>query len=79
MEYTEYIIYAIAAIIALALAVTLYILPFIIAAVRNHQNKKSILLINVFLGFTSIGWLVALIWAFLDDIKKENDVNEKRN
>lgn len=42
----------------------LYILPWGNAYSRGHHNAKAILVLNVFLGWTGIGWLAALIWSF---------------
>lgn len=42
----------------------LYMLPTIEAKLRNHRNIASIALTNLFLGWTLIGWVVALVWAF---------------
>jgi len=44
-------------------SILLYFLPVIIAAVRNHHNGWSILVVNLFLGWTIVGWVVALAWA----------------
>ena len=41
----------------------LYFLPAIVAAARRTHNATGILLLNVFLGWTVIGWFVALILA----------------
>ena len=41
----------------------LYFLPAIIAAVRNTHNSTAILLVNLFLGWTFVGWVVALVMA----------------
>ena len=41
----------------------LYFFPSIIAAHRDHPNRTGILILNTFLGFTVVGWFVALIWA----------------
>lgn len=51
-------------IILFALGSILYFLPSLIASKRNHHNHISILLVNLFFGWTAIGWIVALIWAF---------------
>lgn len=51
----------------------LYFLPSIIG--YNHRNANSICLLNLFLGWTAIGWIVALIWAVSKD-KKEPTANE---
>lgn len=41
----------------------LYFLPAIVAAMRHTHNSGGILLLNIFLGWTFIGWIVALIMA----------------
>jgi hypothetical protein len=40
-----------------------YFLPTIIALARSQRNTLSIFLLNFFLGWTAIGWVVALVWA----------------
>jgi len=40
-----------------------YFLPAIIAAVRHTHNATGILLLNIFLGWTVVGWFIALIMA----------------
>lgn len=45
------------------LSFALYFLPTIIAAVRKKTNLVGIALVNFFLGWSIIGWVVALIWA----------------
>ena len=45
------------------LAIAFYFLPAIIAAVRHTHNATAILLINIFFGWTGIGWFVALLMA----------------
>ena len=42
----------------------LYFLPTIIAVARKVRNQGSIVVINFFLGWTLIGWVVALALAF---------------
>jgi Superinfection immunity protein len=39
----------------------LYFLPAIIG--RDKREATGILLLNLFLGWTGIGWVIALIWA----------------
>jgi Superinfection immunity protein len=41
----------------------LHFLPTIIAVARRHRSRLAIFLVNFFLGWTVIGWIVALIWA----------------
>jgi len=41
----------------------IYFLPTIISAIRGHHNQVPILIVNIFFGWTLLGWIVALIWA----------------
>ena len=43
--------------------IAIYFIPTIIAFVRGRINKRAILCMNLFLGWSFIGWVVALIWA----------------
>jgi T4 superinfection immunity protein len=38
----------------------LYFVPTIVAAARHTTNRRSVAVINIFLGWTFIGWIVAL-------------------
>ena len=46
----------------------MYFLPSIIALARGKRDLLAIFLLNFFLGWTVIGWLVALIWAAKHDV-----------
>ena len=46
----------------------IYFLPTIVALVRHKRNTLSIFLLNLFLGWTLIGWIVALVWASTVDV-----------
>jgi hypothetical protein len=46
----------------------LYFLPSIIALVRSKRDTLAIFLLNLFLGWSVIGWFVALIWAAKHDV-----------
>lgn len=50
-------------IILFILSLALYFLPTIIALLRGHRNALAIFLLNFFLGWTFIGWVVALVWS----------------
>lgn len=43
--------------------VCLYALPVRVAQRRNAKRKIAIAMLNLLLGWTLIGWLVALVWA----------------
>lgn len=57
------IVFAIAGGCALVLWITF--LPTFIAYWRAHPNRVPILLLNIFFGWTILGWVAALIWACL--------------
>ena len=40
-----------------------YFLPFIVALWRSHRQSAAIFVLNLLLGWTFIGWAVALVWA----------------
>jgi hypothetical protein len=44
-----------------------YFLPCIVAAYRKKRNTVAIAVLNLFLGWTVIGWVVALVWASAHD------------
>lgn len=50
-------------IIGFILLVALYFLPWIVAYQRDHHQCNSIALLNLFLGWTFIGWVAALVWS----------------
>jgi Superinfection immunity protein len=45
-------------------SIVLYFCPTIIAISRSHTNKTSIIVLNLFLGWTVLGWVGALVWAY---------------
>lgn len=45
-----------------------YFLPAIIAFARSKRDAGSILVLNFFLGWTAIGWVIALVWALKQDV-----------
>ncbi|MEI7532479.1 MAG: superinfection immunity protein [Betaproteobacteria bacterium] len=45
----------------------IYFLPSIIAKMRGKKNFIAILVLNIFLGGTGVGWVIALVWALIID------------
>jgi hypothetical protein len=45
------------------IAIAIYFLPSLVAAKRNHHQTGMVMVINFFLGWTFIGWVVALAIA----------------
>lgn len=52
-------------VICIIFGLWLYFLPSILAYRKKHKNRLPILLINIFLGATAVGWLAAFIWCFI--------------
>ncbi|MBX3425129.1 MAG: superinfection immunity protein [Pirellulales bacterium] len=48
-----------------------YLLPTVVAYSRDHNNTMPIALINVFFGWTLIGWVGSMAWALSSDIKSK--------
>lgn len=58
-ETTKYILYG----IAFLFAVGFYFIPSIIGFSRKHTNSVGIFIVNLFFGWSLIGWIVCFIWA----------------
>ena len=46
----------------------MYFLPSVIGLARSKRDLLAIFLLNLFLGWTLIGWIVALVWAAKADV-----------
>lgn len=53
----------------LIVLLVLYFVPSLIAMARKHSNIAPVLIINLFFGWTIIGWIVSLAWAFTDNVR----------
>lgn len=51
------------------IALGVYFLPVIIAVYRKHNQILPITLITIFLGWTFLGWLAAILWSLNADTK----------
>ncbi|WP_457302447.1 superinfection immunity protein [Phyllobacterium sp. P5_D12] len=49
---------------SLILLFVAYFFPAIVAAARRQNNATAIFVLNLFLGWTLLGWVIALVWAF---------------
>ena len=41
-----------------------YLLPSLVARSRKHHQGRAIFVLNLLLGWTGIGWVIALVWAY---------------
>lgn len=53
----------------LGLILLCYFFPTVVANVRKHNHVMAIFCTNLFLGWTFIGWVVALVWACMNTVK----------
>ncbi len=58
----------------LVVGAAFYFIPTIAAFVKSTPNKMSVLVINLFLGWTFVGWVVALAMAFRDPAPQQQVV-----
>lgn len=47
----------------LALLGLAYFMPTVVAALRGHHNGMAIFVLNLFLGWTLLGWIAAAVWS----------------
>lgn len=52
---------------AILVTIAVYFVPSFIAFKRDKANKTSILVLNIFLGWSLIGWVVSLVWALANE------------
>lgn len=45
----------------------LYFLPTVCAAYECKKNTGAIFILNFLLGWTLLGWVIALVWAVTKD------------
>jgi hypothetical protein len=62
---------AVGAIVAVGLfvilSIAIYFIPTLVAMSRHKRNAGAIFALNLFLGWTLLGWVGALVWALLAD------------
>jgi hypothetical protein len=67
MEVLEFFFSSLIGIIVFIISLAFYFLPTIVAVIRKKRNALAIFLLNLFLGWTFIGWVVAIVWAATKD------------
>lgn len=53
--------------ILFAFLIWIYFIPTLCARIKEHPSILSIFVINLFLGWILIGWVIALAWALKSD------------
>ena len=62
--------------IVLIISAVLYFIPFIIAIIRGIKNSMSVFFLNLFLGWTVIGFFVLIFYAGLTNVKSNETVGQ---
>lgn len=44
-------------------ALLFYFIPSFIASNRKHKSKGGIIALNILMGWTFLGWVIALVWS----------------
>ena len=47
----------------LVLAGLVYFAPAIVALSRSHMSAGAIVVLNLLLGWTALGWIIAIVWT----------------
>lgn len=48
---------------SMAMFLIAYFMPTFVAQTRKHVNKNAIFMVNLFTGWTGLGWFGAMIWS----------------
>lgn len=62
--------------IILIILLASYFIPFIIAIIRGIKNSMSVFFLNLFLGWTVIGFFVLIFYASLTNAKSNESVGQ---
>ena len=55
---------------AIVFLIAVYFAPAIIASARGHLSSMAITVLNALLGWTLLGWIVALVWSLTSNTKQ---------
>ena len=53
--------------ILISICTLFYLLPFAIAFIKRRANTGAIFALNLFLGWSLLGWVAALVWALKEE------------
>jgi hypothetical protein len=69
---------AIFVLLILGIGLWIYFIPAIIAGKRNHHAVNAIIFVNLIAGWTLLGWVACLIWAYSNEktVTKQTIVNK---
>ena len=56
------------------LIMLVYFAPYVNAVLTKNRHVSAIAALNLLLGWTLIGWVVALSWSFMDQPSEPNSI-----
>lgn len=56
--------------ITIVVLIVVYFVPLMIAVRRDMVKVNGVAVLNLLLGWTLLGWIVALVWAVAGDRKQ---------
>lgn len=69
-----------ATVILCVVAFVIYFLPCIIGGIRDKVHGGfGIFLLNLFFGWTLVGWLLAFVWASSGKTRREQRAEDQRH
>lgn len=61
---------AFSAVVLLLACGAVYFLPAIVAGARRHSSPGAVFVLNLFLGWTFLGWVLAFVWAMVNSPRR---------
>jgi len=65
----------IAGFILFVILIFVYFIPTVVANANRKVNTSAIFVLNLLLGWTLVGWVIALVWALA---KEDKDLRQNR-
>lgn len=59
--------------VLVVVAFVLYFMPTLVAVKRNHRNMAPIAVVNALLGWSLIGWAIALAWSVSANVESSSE------
>ncbi len=66
--------------VIIAFLLFIYFIPSLVAYSRKKRNASAIFALNLFLGWSFLGWVISLVWALTkDNIQVNVEENKEKN
>ena len=53
--------------VSIGILVGIYLFPALVASARSKRQANAIFVLNLLTGWTALGWIVAMVWAVMED------------